>query len=106
MSTESITDPIVANAAQIEGMQQATDHTDPAWAAGCQRAIALAATLALPFQAADLVAAGLVGEPRHPNHWGPQFAIAHRNGVIEAHGFAPSKRATVRNSACRTWIGA
>ncbi|MFJ2399801.1 hypothetical protein ACIOUE_00755 [Streptomyces xanthochromogenes] len=102
----NITDPVAATAAQHEGMDEAAAHTDAAWAATCQRAIAIAASLQLPFQAADLVAAGLVGEPRHPNHWGPQFAIAHRNGVIDAHGYAPSKRATVRNSACRTWIGA
>lgn len=106
MSTNGITDPIAASAAQAEGMQQAADHTDSTWAADCQKAIAVAASLQLPFQAADLIAAGLVGEPRHPNHWGPQFAIAHREGVITPHGYAPSKRATVRNSACRTWIGA
>lgn len=102
----SITDPITAKALQADGMDQAVRGTDPAWAGECQRAIRLAAALQLPFQAADLVNAGLVSEPRHPNHWGPQLAAAHREGVIEPHGYAPSKRATVRNSACRTWIGA
>ncbi|CAM5427420.1 MULTISPECIES: hypothetical protein [Streptomyces] len=101
----NIVDPVAADIAQQQGMDDAAAHTDTAWAAECQKGIAVAATLMLPFQAADLVAAGLVSEPRHPNHWGPQFAAAHRNGVIEPHGVARSKRATVRNSLCRTWIG-
>lgn len=101
----TITDPADATAAQHDGMDQATEHTDTDWATQCQNAIALAASLHLPFQAADLVAAGLVGEPRHPNHWGPQFAAAHRAGVIEPAGVAKSKRTTVRNSLCRVWTG-
>ncbi|MFV8127488.1 hypothetical protein [Streptomyces syringium] len=101
----ALVDPVAADVAQQDGMDQATQGTDPAWAAQCQQAIRLAASLQLPFQAADLVAAGLVREPRHPNHWGPQFAAAHRDGVIDVHGTARSKRATVRNSLCREWIG-
>lgn len=101
----SITDRIAADAAQADGMDEALSGTDPVWAERCQAAIRLAASLQLPFQAADLINAGLVAEPRHPNHWGPQFAAAHREGVIEVHGTARSKRATVRNSLCRTWIG-
>lgn len=102
----TIVDPVAAAVAQQDGMDQATKGTDTAWAAECQQAIRLAASLQLPFQAADLVAAGLVGEPRHPNHWGPQFAAAHRDGVIDPHGTVRSKRASVRNSLCREWIGA
>lgn len=101
----NITDPAIATAAQHDGMEAATEHTDAEWATECQRGIALAAALGLPFQAADLEAAGIVPEPRHPNHWGPQFAIAHRQGVVEPIGVAKSKRASVRNSLCRVWIG-
>lgn len=101
----TITDPNAATAAQHEGMDAARAHTDAEWADACQKAIALAASLSLPFQAADLIAAGLIGEPRHPNHWGPQFAAAHRDGVIEPAGVAKSKRASVRNSLCRVWTG-
>lgn len=101
----TVTNPAAATHAQHEGMDTAAQHTDPAWATSCDRAIALAASLQLPFQAADLVNAGIVGEPRHPNHWGPRFAAAHRDGLITPAGVAPSKRATVRNSLCRVWIG-
>lgn len=90
---------------QIDGMDQAAEHTEGDWAADCQKAIRVAADLGLPFQAADLVAARLVGEPAHPNHWGPQFAAAHRAGLIQPAGAAKSKRPSTRNSLCLLWVG-
>ena len=88
------------------GMDEAAEHTDLDWAAQCDAAIRVAARLGLPFQAADLVQAGLLPEPDHPNRWGPRFLAASRAGVITSTGFAPSKRPTVHRSICRTWKGA
>jgi hypothetical protein len=57
------------------------------------------------FQAADLIAEGLVDEPDSPNRWGPAFLRASRAGVIEPAGVQQSRRATVHRSLCRAWQG-
>lgn len=98
-------DPAAGQAAKTRGMADANAHTPPDWAAACQAAIRTMAARGLPFQAADLIAEGLVDEPEHPAQWGPQFGIAARAGTIRAHGYAPSKRATVHKSICKEWIG-
>jgi hypothetical protein len=98
-------DPAAARTLQEEGMAQAEKHTDAEWRAACDEAIKMAAATGLPFQAADLVAAAIIAEPRHPNHWGPRFAAAHRAGLIESVGATESKRSSVRNSLCKVWKG-
>ncbi|MGW7296140.1 hypothetical protein ACWGIB_27605 [Streptomyces xiamenensis] len=100
------TNPTLAQAAKTAGMAEAADHTDTRWAADCDDAIATMARRGIPFQAADLIEQGLIGEPEHPAQWGPRFGAAARAGTIRHHGYAPSKRATVHKSICKTWIGA
>lgn len=97
--------PEAGRAAKVAGMAQADANTPVAWAAACDAAIELMARRGVVFQAADLIAEGLVDEPDHPNRWGPRFAAAARNGVIQPAGYASSKRRTVRSSACKQWIG-
>lgn len=98
-------DAAAGEKAKAHGMALAEAATEPTWADACQAAIRLMAARGIEFQAADLVAEGLVDEPDSPNKWGPQLAVAARNGVIEAAGWARSKRATTRSSALRTWRG-
>ncbi|MCK1813308.1 hypothetical protein MTQ13_03300 [Streptomyces sp. XM4011] len=100
------TNPAAAQAAKTAGMAEADAHTGAGWAADCDNAIATMARRGLPFQAADLIEQGLVDEPDHPAQWGPRFGAAARAGTIRHHGYAPSKRATVHKSICKTWIGA
>lgn len=83
--------PGAGTAGQIDGMDQAAEHTEDDWVSTCQKAIR--------------VAARLVGEPAHHNHWGPQFAAAHRAGLIQPAGAAKSKRPSTRNSLCLIWVG-
>ncbi|MFB7162289.1 hypothetical protein [Streptomyces sp. NPDC056242] len=78
---------------------------DPEWAAQCDEAIRTMASRGVIFQAADLIAEELVGEPPHPNCWGARFATAARAGVIEAAVPTKSKRATVHRSLCNSWQG-
>ncbi|KAB8162947.1 hypothetical protein FH609_004265 [Streptomyces sp. 3MP-14] len=99
-------DPAAGRAAKTAGMARAQAATAPSWAAACQAAIAVMAKRGVPFQAADLLKEGLLDEPEHPNQWGPQFGAAARRGVIRPAGYVQSKRATVKASACRQWIGA
>lgn len=99
-------DPAAGERAKADGMALAAAVTEPSWADACQGAIRLMAARGVPFQAADMVAEGLVDEPASPSQWGPQFGIASRAGVVEHYGYAPSKRATVHRSICKTWIGA
>lgn len=91
--------------AKARGMARAAAHTTPDWATACQAAIRLMARRGVVFQAADLIAEGLVDEPDSPQRWGPAFSAAARAGVIVEAGFARSKRATVRSSLCHTWRG-
>ncbi|MFD7996875.1 hypothetical protein [Streptomyces mexicanus] len=100
-----VVDPSAGEAAKADGMALAAANTTPDWADACAAAIALMARRGIEFQAADLIAEGLVDEPDSPNRWGPAFLRAAAAGVIEAHGYAKSKRATVHSSICRTWIG-
>jgi hypothetical protein len=98
-------DPAAGETAKADGMALATAHTPPDWADACAAAIELMARRGTVFQAADLIAEGLVDEPDSPNRWGPAFLRAAAAGVIEAVGYAKSKRATVHSSICRTWQG-
>ncbi|MFF8590027.1 hypothetical protein ACF061_01065 [Streptomyces sp. NPDC015220] len=92
-------------AAKAEGMARAAANTPPDWAAACRAAIELMARRTQPFQAADLIAEGLVDEPDSPARWGAAFMAAARAGVIEEAGFVRSKRATVHGSICKQWTG-
>lgn len=98
--------PSAGARAKADGMAQAEANTTAEWARDCDAAIRTMAARGTVFQAADLVAEGLVGEPDHPNRWGPRFLAARRAGVLEEAGFAQSIRATVHRSICRTWRGA
>lgn len=91
--------------AKRDGMALAAENTNPDWATACRAAIELMARRGTVFQAADLIAEGLVDEPDNPSQWGPAFGSAARAGVIEAAGYAPSKRATVHKSICKVWTG-
>lgn len=102
---EGITDAATGERAKACGMARAAKATPPDWATACDAAIGILAARGVEFQAADLVAEGLVDEPEHPSQWGPRFQAAAHAGVIEAVGYARSKRATVRASVCRTWRG-
>ncbi|MEU2316599.1 hypothetical protein ACFY7X_13560 [Streptomyces althioticus] len=94
-----------AEAAKADGIARATANTQPDWATACRAAIELMARRGIPFQAADLIAEGLIDEPDHPARWGAAFNNAARAGVIEEAGFVRSKRATVHGSICKQWIG-
>lgn len=98
-------DPAAGAAAKAVGMSEADGATPQDWRDACDDAIATMAARGIEFQAADLIEQNLVWEPAHPNQWGPRFATAARHGVIEAVNAAPSKRATVHASLCRTWRG-
>jgi hypothetical protein len=97
--------PSAGEAAKADGMALAQANTPIEWADACAAAIELMARRGVEFQAADLIAEGLVDEPDSPNRWGPAFLRAAAAGVIEACGYAKSKRATVHSSICRTWMG-
>lgn len=97
--------PAAGQHAKTAGMTRAEAATPTAWATACDNAIREMARRGQPFQAADMLAEGLVDEPPHPNQWGPRLAAAARRGVIRPAGYVQSKRATVKASACRQWIG-
>lgn len=92
-------------AAKADGIARAAANTPPDWAVACRAAIELMARRGTPFQAADLIAEGLVDEPDHTARWGAAFNAAARAGVIEEAGFVKSKRATVHGSICKQWTG-
>ncbi|MEU9597236.1 hypothetical protein AB0E06_10530 [Streptomyces sp. NPDC048109] len=102
---EGTVDPAAGETAKADGMALAAANTSVSWADACAAAIKLMARRGTAFQAADLIAEGLVDEPDSPNRWGPAFLRASAAGVIEAVGYAKSKRATVHSSICRTWQG-
>lgn len=102
---EGTVNPVAGEAAKADGMALAEANTTIGWAEACAAAIKLMARRGTEFQAADLIAEGLVDEPDSPNRWGPAFRAAAAAGVIEAAGVAQSKRATVHQSLCRTWTG-
>jgi hypothetical protein len=105
MTVQGTVNPAAAARAKSAGMALAAENTRPDWAVACRRAIELMARRGVPFQAADLIAEGLVDEPEHSAQWGPAFAAAARAGLIEKDGAVPSKRATVHGSLCRQWVG-
>lgn len=100
-----VVDSAAGEQAKTHGMALAEAHTPVDWADACQGGIRIMAARGIPFQAADLIAEGLVDEPDHPNRWGAQFGKARRDGVIRFHGYVPSRRATVHSSICKEWIG-
>ncbi|MFJ2259512.1 hypothetical protein ACIOKD_14420 [Streptomyces sp. NPDC087844] len=102
---QGVIDPAAGEHAKDNGMSLAQANTTVEWADTCAAAIELMARRGTEFQAADLIAEGLVDEPDSPNRWGPAFRAAAAAGVIEAAGVAQSKRATVHRSLCRTWTG-
>jgi hypothetical protein len=102
---EGTVNQAAGEAAKADGMALAQANTPIEWADACAAAIKLMARRGIEFQAADLIAEGLVDEPDSPNRWGPAFLRAASAGVIEACGYAQSKRATVHRSICRTWQG-
>lgn len=100
-----VVSPAAAEAAKTEGIARAEVNTSPDWATACRAAIETMARRGTPFQAADLIAEGLVDEPDHPARWGAAFNAAARAGVIEEAGYVRSKRATVHGSICKQWTG-
>lgn len=104
-AAQGTVDPAAGEAAKADGMALAQANTPIEWADACAAAIEVMARRGVEFQAADLIAEGLVDEPDSPNRWGPAFLRASSAGVIEACGYAKSKRATVHSSICRTWTG-
>ena len=104
-STPGAISPAAGEAAKADGIARAAANTAPEWATACRNAIELMARRGTPFQAADLIAEGLVDEPDHTARWGAAFNAAARAGVIEEAGFVKSKRATVHGSICKQWTG-
>jgi hypothetical protein len=102
--TPAVIDPAAGEAAKKAGTKR-IGHLDPQWAADCDKAIETMARRGIPFQAADLIREELVGEPPHPNCWGPRFIKASKRGVVEHVQFSGSNRATVHRSICHQWIG-
>ncbi|MDR3036162.1 MAG: hypothetical protein LBV78_24230 [Kitasatospora sp.] len=100
-----VVDPAAGERAKAEGIALAAEHTDPDWADACRTAIAVMARRGTPFQAADLIAEGLVDEPDSTARWGAAFNAAARAGLIKEAGFVKSKRATVHGSICKQWTG-
>ncbi|MFF7329726.1 hypothetical protein [Streptomyces sp. NPDC008150] len=105
ITVTGVISPTAAENAKADGMARAEANTNPDWATACRAAIELMARRGTPFQAADLIAEGLVDEPDHTARWGAAFQAAARAGVIEHAGFVKSKRATVHGSICKQWIG-
>lgn len=102
---EGVIDVAVGERAKTVGMAAAASRTDQSWASRCDEAIRTMAARGAVFQAADLIAEGLVDEPEHPAQWGARFVKAAHDGVIVSAGFAKSKRATVHRSICHQWVG-
>lgn len=103
--TPSTVSAAVGEAAKVDGIARAAANTPPDWATACRGAIELMARRGTTFQAADLIAEGLVDEPDSPARWGAAFMAAAKAGVIEHAGVVASTRATVHRSLCRQWIG-
>ncbi len=77
---------------------------DEEWFPRCAAAIAELARDGKPFQAFDLIAAG-VPEPYDHHAWGKAFKDAARLGVIHHVGYGPSLRPTARKSLLNIWRG-
>lgn len=102
---EGLVNPAAGERAKQTGMTEADEHADTTWKEACDNAIRIMAARGIVFQAADLIAEGLVDEPEHPNAWGSRFQKAAHAGTIRFAGHAPSKRATVHKSICKQWVG-
>ena len=76
-----------------------------AWRSAVEDVILRLAESGAEFSADDVRAAG-VGEPAHPNAWGPVFAAMHGRHLIERVGYAPSGRRARRTGSAYTWRGA
>jgi hypothetical protein len=83
-----------------------TNHVDSWWLAGCLEAIRTLAATGRTFQAHDLITDTGLAEPDNHHWWGTAFLAAKREGLIVRAGYAPSKRPTVRGSACAEWRAA
>ncbi|MFD6375399.1 hypothetical protein [Streptomyces sp. KR2] len=100
-------DAAAGETAKRNGIARAVENIPADWADTCRAAIEEMARRGQPFQAADLVAEGLVDEPDSTARWGGAFSAAATKGVIQhaPTGTTKSKRATVHRSLCRQWIG-
>lgn len=100
--------PAAGEAAKQAGIARANKtarQLDPEWCKKCDTAIETMAARGINFQAADLVAEELVGEPPHPNCWGGRFRAAATRGVIEHVGWDTSHRTTGNSSGLKVWRG-
>lgn len=88
----------------LDGASRAHANADDWWRDCAMRAMRWMAELGQPFDAWDLIQLG-VPEPDDPHRWGGLFRTAARRGLIEAVGYAPSRRPTAAGSIARVWRG-
>ncbi|WP_129711020.1 hypothetical protein [Haloactinopolyspora alba] len=86
-----------------DGVNQADENTEPTWAELADREIAAMARSGSEFTSSDL--REVIGEPEHPNHWGPRFTAARRAGVIELVAVRPSSTPSRHGGLVRVWRG-
>ena len=98
--------PVVGERLKAQGMAEADDATEADWKSECDDGIAEMARRKVPFQASDLVSAGLVGEPKKHQQWGPRFGYAAKRGVVREFSTGKSNRKNSHRSRLVTWIGA
>lgn len=79
---------------------------DPFWRDHAWTALLELAETGQAFTSYDIVRVHGVGEPAHPNQWGPLLAAAREAGLIVAIGATPSARPSVAKSLVRVWRGA
>lgn len=104
-ATRPTFDLVAAQQLKLDGIAEAEAATDGDWAADCDDAIEEMARRGIPFQAADLVRNGLVGEPEKHQQWGPRFLRAAKRGVIRSVAATGSKRTRTHSSLLHLWIG-
>lgn len=98
-------DSAAGERAKEQGMAAAVAATPVDWATACDNAIRVMAARRVPFQAADLIAEGLVDEPDDHHRWGGRFGAAARRGWITEYGTGKSKRKDTHRSRLVVWIG-
>lgn len=98
--------PVAGQQLKNQGMTEADENVDPAWAERCDAAIEEMARRKTPFQASDLVKNGLVGEPEKHQQWGARFLKAANAGIIRRLPADRSNRKHTRRSLLHIWIGA
>lgn len=103
--TTNLIDPSAGDRLKHDGMTDADENTAITWAERCDAAIEEMARRGRPFQASDLIAAGLISEPDKHQQWGPRFLAAAHRGVIRTAAPDRSKRKHTRRSLLHTWIG-